>query len=226
MDDCANRDTPHGKLLFCGAEKLSDAELLAVLIGGDTPGRTDLLAAENVLCAEEGGFPYIADSVPPKLTKDLGMSRAAACRIAAAVELGKRLASKPKQERIRVERADEAAKIFMAGMRYLKKECFGAAYLNTRSDIIAIRRISEGTASASFANPREVFEPAIKCGATSFIAAHNHPSGDPRPSEVDKKATLRLVSAGEILGIKIIDHIIIGDGEYFSMREHNMMNAA
>jgi DNA repair protein RadC len=225
-DDSAKPDAPRDKLLFYGAEKLSDAELLAVLIGGDTPGRTDVLAAQGALCEEEDGFAYIAGAVPSELTRNLGMNKAAACRISAAVEFGKRIAARPKSERTRIAASKDAANIFMPKMRYLKNECFWIMLLNTRNEIIAMRRVSEGTVNSSFANPREVFGFAVKCGASSLIAAHNHPSGDPSPSAEDKKSTLRLTDAGRILGIELADHIIIGDGEYFSMRENKMMNAA
>jgi DNA repair protein RadC len=212
--------------MYHGAEKLSDAELLAVLTDGDTQERTDFLAAYGALCKEESGPAYIANCVPAELMRDLGMVRAAACRIVAAVEIGKRFASKPKSKKIRTESPYDAADIFMPKMRYLKNECFEVALLNVKNEITAMRRISEGSLNISSADPREVFGPAIKHGAASLILAHNHPSGNPEPSESDIASTLRLVYAGEILGVKVIDHIIIGDGDFFSMRAHKMMDVA
>jgi DNA repair protein RadC len=215
--------TPPDALMYYGAEKLSDAELLAVLTGKDAQGRTEFLAAYGALCKEESGPAYMANCVPAELMRDFGMARAAACRIVAAVELGKRSASKPKSKKIHIESPYDAADIFIPRMRYLKKECFEVALLNVRNKITAVRRISEGNINSSLADPREVFGPAIKHGAASLILAHNHPSGDPEPSESDIVSTLRLVRAGEILGVNVIEHIVIGDGEYVSMRQQGLM---
>jgi DNA repair protein RadC len=226
MNNLCDIRAPRDALMYYGAEKLSEAELLAVLIGGDASGQTDILAAYNILFKEEGGPAYIANCAPSELMRDFGIVKAAAYRIVAAVELGKRFASKSASKKIRVGSDEDAASVFMPEMRHLKNECFNVALLNIKNEIIATRCISKGGINSSLVDTREVFKSAIKHGAASILLAHNHTSGNPEPSENDKAVTLRLVRAGEILGVKVVDHIIIGDGEYFSMRKHKMMDAA
>jgi DNA repair protein RadC len=215
-------DMPAAGMFFYGAERLSDAELLAVLIGGDAPGREDILAAHGILFAEDGGLARLADLTPHEL-ENTGMGKAAAYRLAAAAEIGKRLASLPGSKKIRIGSPDDVANVFMARMRRLKNECAQVMMLNVKSEITAVRWVSMGNLNTSLMDPREVFGLAARHGAATVVVAHNHPSGNPEPSEADKAATRRLEDTGELLGIKLIDHIIIGDGEYVSMRKSKLM---
>jgi len=108
-------------------------------------------------------------------------------------------------------------------MRYMKNECFKVLLLNTKNEIIAIHTVSIGTINSSLVDAREVFKPAIKRGAASVAFAHNHPSGNPTPSETDIEVTTRLIDAGKLLGVNVIDHIIIGDGVFTSLRQERLM---
>ena len=126
-------------------------------------------------------------------------------------------------ERVSIANCQDLANIFMADMRYMKNECFKVLLLNTKNEIIAIHTVSIGTINSSLVDAREVFKPAIKRGAASVAFAHNHPSGNPTPSETDIEVTTRLIDAGKLLGVNVIDHIIIGDGVFTSLRQERLM---
>jgi DNA repair protein RadC len=210
-------------MMFYGAERLADSELLALLIGGDDPGRPDTLSAHEVLCMEESGIAYLPECTPHELMDAARVGKSASCRIAAAVEIGKRLAARPKTERVRISSPEDIANMLMPEMRYLKNECFRVLLLNIKGEITATEEVSVGNLNSSVADPREVFRPAVRRGSASVILAHNHPSGNPTPSVADTEATGRLMTAGEILGIRVIDHIVIGDGTFVSMRQENLL---
>jgi DNA repair protein RadC len=167
------------------------------------------------------------NNLPECTVEDLacisGIGVAKACRITAAVELGKRLATNPKEKRVRVNSPRQVAELFMEDMRRLKQECFRVLMLNVKNEIMAIEEVSVGNINSSIADPREVFRPAIRRGSASVILAHNHPSGNPDPSDSDINSTKRLAAAGELLGIKVMDHIVIGDGTFVSMRQDKLL---
>jgi DNA repair protein RadC len=222
MEEASARG-PREKMLFYGAKKLSDSELLTLLIGDGPPGRDDALIADEVLCREEFGLSYLSECSPQELAGIGKMGESASCRIAAAVEIGKRIASAPKSGRLAIGSPGDAAAAFMAEMRFLKNEWFKIMFLNVKNEVMGIEQVSIGSVNASFADPREVFRPAIKRGAAAIVLAHNHPSGNPEPSDADANLTSRLAAAGELLGIKLADHIIVGDGAYVSFREKGLI---
>jgi len=123
----------------------------------------------------------------------------------------------------KIKSPDDVSNLLMEEMRYLNKEMFNILLLNTKHDVIAIENISIGSLNASIVHPREVFNRAIKRSSSAIILAHNHPSGDPKPSGEDINITKRLIEAGTIIGINVLDHIIIGDGVYFSMKEQELI---
>lgn len=214
-----SEERPREKLIQYGAGTLSNAELLAILIGTGTRDVSALMLANRVLALEEEGISYLTGCLPEELSEVPGIGMAKSCQIIAAIELGKRIARKPKEKRINIKSPNEVAALFIEEMRYLKKEYFKVLLLNTKNEIIMIENISVGSLNSSVVHPREVFCTAIKKSACSVIAVHNHPSGNPMPSQTDIDITRRLVEAGELLGIKVLDHLIIGDGIFVSLKE-------
>lgn len=216
-------ERPREKLMQCGVGSLSNTELLAILIGTGTKETSAIMLANRVLALEEEGISYLTNCLPEELSGIPGMGMAKSCQIIAAIELGKRIATKPKGKRVSIKSPDEVASLFIEEMRYLKKEHFKVLLLNTKNEIIMIENISIGSLNSSVVHPREVFCTAIKKSACSMIAVHNHPSGNPTPSQTDIDVTRRLVEAGDLLGIKVLDHLIIGDGTYVSLKEKMLL---
>lgn len=218
-----SEERPREKLIQHGAESLSNPELLAILIGSGTKEVSAIMLANRILALEEEGISYLTNCLPEELSGIPGMGMAKSCQIIAAIELGKRIATRPKEKRINIKSPNEVASLFIEEMRYLKKEYFKVLLLNTKNEIIMIENISIGSLNSSVVHPREVFCTAIKKSACSMILVHNHPSGNPMPSQTDIDITRRLAEAGELLGIKVLDHLIIGDGVYVSLKEKMLL---
>lgn len=216
-------EKPREKLLRDGKESLSTTEILAILIGSGSGGKSALELASEVLSMDSEGIRFLAQCRPEELCRLKGIGRAKACEILAAVELGKRIAAVPRQEILRIERSADVADIFMEKMRYYRKEHFLCLLINVKGEIIGEVEVSVGDLCSSATHPREVFVDAVRRSAGSVIFIHNHPSGDPQPSAADIETTKRLTEAGELLGIPVLDHIIIGDGRYVSMRARGLM---
>ncbi len=223
IKELPSEERPREKLMKNGAGVLSNAELLAILIGTGTREMSAVMLANRILAMEKEGLSYLAGCLPEELSDIPGMGMAKSCQIIAAIELGKRIATKPKGKKINIKSPDEVASLFLEEMRYLQKEYFKILLLNTKNEIIMIETISVGSLNSSVVHPREVFCTAIKKSACSVIAVHNHPSGNPSPSQNDIDVTYRLAEAGELLGIKLLDHLIIGDGTYLSLKEKMLL---
>lgn len=218
-----NEEKPREKLLKEGKEKLSITEILAIIIGSGTGNKSALDLASEIIAMDSSGIRFLADCKPEELTRIKGIGTAKACDILAAVELGKRIATVPKEKTVRIESSADIAGIFMEKMRYYKKEHFVNLMINAKGQIIEETEVSVGDLCSSTTHPREVFVDAVRRSAGSVVFVHNHPSGDPSPSDMDIVTTKRLMQAGEILGIPVLDHIIIGDGCYVSMRAEGMI---
>lgn len=216
-------ERPREKLLKEGLESLSTAEVLAVIIGSGTRKKSALQLAVEVMSINSKGIGFLAECRAEELEQVKGIGRAKACEIMAAAELGKRIASRPKCENAVISSAGDIADIFMERMRYYKKEHFISLMINAKGEIIEESKISIGDLCSSTTHPREVFVDAVRRSAGSVIFLHNHPSGDPEPSQVDVETTRRLVKAGELLGIPVLDHIVIGDGRFVSMKAEGLI---
>lgn len=208
---------PREKLLNQGAEALTNEELLALIIrtGGQKETAMDL-ARRLVACF--GGLRSLTDVTCEELMAIKGIGLAKAAQIIAVVELAKRL-SVEGARRPKIRSPRDAAELLMPEMRYLKKEVFKVMLLDTKNQLIAVEKISQGALNSSIVHPREVFKPAIKRSCCSLIVAHNHPSGEVEPSAEDIQVTKRLLDGGKILGIDVLDHLIIGDGRFLSLKE-------
>lgn len=212
------KERPLEKAMLDGISSVSNAELLALIIHSGMKNRSALSLAEDVLSICEGGLFDLGCKGFGELMEIPGLGPGKAAAVLAAVELGKRLSVSRQPMRHRILDADDAASIFMERLRFERKEHFAVIQLNVKGEILAQEDASVGELSSAIVHPREVFRSAVRRSAASVIFIHNHPSGDPAPSEEDLKTTERLVDAGKILGITVLDHIIIGDGSFSSLR--------
>ena len=212
-------ERPVEKACSRGIETLSNAELLAMIIHTGTKNKSAIRLGEDVLSAFPDGLSGLGNCCLQELTALDGIGSTKACRILGAVELGKRIAAMPAKERLSISRSDDIAKLFMEDLRYERKEHFKSLLLNAKGDIISIEDISVGELSSTVVHPREVFSMAVRKSAAAIVFVHNHPSGDAMPSQEDIETTSRLTDCGVLLGIRVLDHIIIGDGYFSSMRE-------
>lgn len=220
--DLPLEERPREKLMNHGAEALSNAELLAILLRVGSQNESAVQVATRVL-TQSGGLRNLPDLAIEDLQKNKGIGPDKAVTIKAALELGSRLATMPRDLAGSITNPRQAADLFMEELRYKKKEYFKILLLNTKNHIISKEEISVGSLSASIVHPREIFIAPLRKSAASVILIHNHPSGDPSPSQEDLDVTRRLVDAGSILGIAVRDHIIIGDGCFFSFRERGLI---
>lgn len=216
-------ERPREKMMRYGSGFLSNGELLAILIGTGTKDTSALTLANRILALEEAGISYLADCTPEELSKVHGIGMAKSCQMIAAMELGKRIAQSPKDKRFAVGAPGDVAALFMEEMRCRKKEFFKVLFLNSKNEITSIEDTSIGNLNSSIVHPREVFRSAVKKGAAAIIVVHNHPSGNPLPSQNDLNITKRLTEAGELIGIPVLDHLIIGDGIFISLKEKMLM---
>lgn len=212
---------PREKILSSGIESLSNAELIALLLRTGTKDRNVLELAEDLLNADCDGIRFLKDASIEELCRIEGIGISKASLIKAAVELGVRI-SREVPHRYKVKNPWDLHNYYMESMRYLKQEVFKTVLLNTKNEIISDIDITVGTLNSSLVHPREVFKYAIKRSANRIILIHNHPSGNTEPSKEDIAITMRLKECGDIIGIEVIDHIIIGDGSYFSFKENKI----
>jgi DNA repair protein RadC len=218
IKDLPYEERPRERLIKYGPQVLSNAELIAIIIGTGSR-RENAISLAQKLITEERGLKFIVNSSVEKLANIRGIGIAKAVKLKAAVELGRRLMLSTQGENFSVTSPEDVINLLMEEMRYLSKEHFKVVMLNVKNKIIAIETISIGSLNTSIVHPREVFKAAIERSASSIILVHNHPSGDPTPSREDVEVTKRLVEAGNILGIKVLDHVIIGDGRGISLKE-------
>ncbi len=217
-------ERPVEKALHRGISSLSNAELIALLIHTGTKEKSAIRLSEEILGAFPEGIGAFGSCMAEDLLQIEGIGRVKACSILASVELGKRIAALPQTERIAVETPEDIAAMFMERLRYEKKEHFKCVLVNAKGEIISIDDVSVGELSSTVVHPREAFHMAVRKSAAAVIFVHNHPSGDPAPSKEDISTTERLAACGELLGIRVLDHIIIGDGRFSSMREMGLID--
>ncbi|RKD27979.1 DNA replication and repair protein RadC [Caminicella sporogenes DSM 14501] len=216
-------ERPREKMILYGPSSLSNSELLAILIRTGSREHSALELANIILSQDEKGIRFLADCTIEELSQIKGIGCSKACQILAAVELGSRISKSLIDFRVSIKSPKDVVDFFIEDMKFLNKEHFKIVLLNTKNEIITYETISIGSLNASIVHPREVFNRAIKKNAASVILLHNHPSGNPNPSREDINITKRLVNAGKIIGIEVLDHIIIGDGNYYSMKENMMI---
>ncbi|HMA59849.1 MAG TPA: DNA repair protein RadC [Halanaerobiales bacterium] len=212
---------PREKMIKYGSNSLTTEELMALIIRTGYQRETAIDLASNLLNKSKG-LKGIIDFTPEEFMQYKGIGKAKSTQLCAVIELSKRISSCNYQGEILLNSPKEAVSLLMPMMRHLKQEHLYALLLDVKNKIIAKTLISKGGLASSTVHPREVFKKAIKKSCASLIIAHNHPSGDPTPSDNDIEVTKRLLSAGEVLGIDLLDHLIIGDGKYISLKAKNL----
>jgi len=220
--DLPRQERPRERLQKFGPEALSAQELLALVIGRGIPNKSVMNIAQELL-AKFGNVKAIGQATIEELSQIKGIGLAKAAQIKACFELGKREDLEPEVKDFDVKNPEGVVKAIRASIQDKAKEHFKLILLNPRNKIIGISTISVGTLNASLVHPREVFKDAIKHSAASVVLAHNHPSGDPEPSEDDLTITKRLTEAGKILGVEVMDHIIIAKNGFFSFKERGLI---
>lgn len=213
-------DRPREKMAANGAAVLTDAELIAILLRTGTAEKSAIDIASE-MTADGGLYKRLAGITRlNELTNIKGLGQAKAATVLAALEIGRRIASAKPIEKIHLSCPQDVADFLMPRLRYAAKEQFVVILLNNKNKVIGTEVVSEGSLSSSIVHPREVYAPAILHHAAAIMVAHNHPSGDPKPSIEDEEVTRQLLRSGKVLGIPMIDHVIIGDGNYYSFLEN------
>ncbi|WP_239493326.1 DNA repair protein RadC [Luteitalea sp. TBR-22] len=217
MKALAPEDRPREKLVEHGAPALGDNELLAIVVGHGHGGASALDLA-NRLMGEVGGLRGLA-RVSPAALRRRGVGPVTAGRIVAAVELGRRSVVRAAPARLQVAAPADAARYLLPRFASAEVEQCGVLLLDARHRVLHARVLTRGTADAATMHPRDVFREAALAGAAALVLFHNHPSGDPLPSPEDLALTQRMVAAGEVMGIAVVDHVILGDSTYCSLRD-------
>lgn len=220
MADVPVADRPRERLWRVGADALGDAELVALVLGAGIRGGGALAVADDVMAAAGGDVHGLAALGGDALTRIAGVGGSRAARLLAALELGRRTLA-PRADRPQMLGPRDAARYLAPRYAAFPEERFGVMLLDARHRVLRTVIVSTGTLDASLVHPRDVFRVAVQASAAAVVAFHNHPSGDPTPSREDRDITARLERAGEIMGIDLVDHIILGHGRYFSFRDES-----
>ncbi len=215
-------ERPREKLIKYGAEKLSNPELLALIIRTGNRDRTAIELSQDIL-NKFGGLKALIDLRVEEIKEVKGVGTAKSCQLKALIELSKRIFSSSSNNNIVIKSPQDVSNLLMPELRYEKQEVFKLILLNIKSQVIAVPQISKGGLTSSIVHPREVFKEAVKRSSAGIILVHNHPSGVPDPSQEDINITQKLKKAGDLMGIDVLDHIIIGDGVITSMKEKNLI---
>jgi DNA repair protein RadC len=222
VHDLPLSERPRERLLKLGSEALSAQEILALILGRGIKGESVMVTSQKLL-SRFGNLKGIADASAEELTQTRGIGPAKAAQIKAALELSRRLEADVGEEPKPVLNSPEdVTAMVRSELKGKKKEHFLVLCLDTRNRLINRRPVSIGSLDTSIVHPREVFREAISSSSASLIFVHNHPSGDPEPSKEDVELTKRLAKAGEIIGIDVLDHIIVCDKNYLSLKAKNL----
>lgn len=215
-------ERPRERLLRLRPDALSSVELLGVILGSGSVGRSAVHVAADLLGAHGGSLRALAAAEIRSLQRTPGVGPARAAAVSAALALGRRLAAEPARETPRIRGPRDVFGRLGPLLRDRKQEEFWVLYLDTQNQMLIERCLTVGLLNSSLVHPREVFAPAIAGGAASLILAHNHPSGDPEPSPEDIAVTCQLVESGRLLGIPVRDHVVLGDRGYVSLKERGL----
>lgn len=215
-------DRPRERLIRLGPEALRDAELIAVLFRTGTRELGAVALAERLI-RHFGDLRALARASVEELQQVKGLGKVKAIEIKAALELGLRLAAHTKSDRVKVRTAQDIVNLLMVRFKDCENEVFKCLLLNTRHEVLKTVDVAQGGLAETAAIPRDVFRQAVREGARSVIVCHNHPSGDPEPSRDDILLTRILKEGATLLGIKLLDHVVFGDGRYVSFEERNLL---
>jgi DNA repair protein RadC len=216
--DFPQDERPRERFIQNGPASLSNHELIAILLRTGTKDES-VLQLSNRLLTNFEGLRLLKDATLEEMTEIKGIGLAKAIQILAAVEIGRRITNLNYTDRYVIRSPEDGANYVMHDMRFLTQEHFVCLYLNTKNQVLHKQTIFIGSLNASIVHPREVFREALKRSAASIIAIHNHPSGSPDPSREDIEVTKRLVECGKMIGIDVLDHLIIGENKFVSLKE-------
>lgn len=217
ITDLASEDRPRERLAKLGAGSLSNAELVAILLRAGIQGMNAVQLAQNILIGS-GGLTGLQRRSYESLKRERGLGPAKAAQLKAAVELGRRLAVATPEERPTVQSPEDAANLLLYEMGSLEREHLRVLVLDTRNRLMRTVEVYRGSLNSSWIRVAEVFRDPVRMNAAAVIVAHNHPSGDPTPSPEDVSVTKALVQAGQLLDIEVLDHLVIGQGRFVSMK--------
>ena len=225
MKEMACEERPYERCERFGASNLTDSELLAVLLRTGTRGENALQLADKILhpVFSQKGVLNLHQWTYEQLMQIKGIGKVKAIQILCLAELSRRLAKATAQEGLNFSNPASIARYYMEDLRHEKQEHMKLLMLNSKAKLLGETTISKGTVNASLVTPRELFIEALQKNAVSIIILHNHPSGDPSPSREDMLTTKRILDAGALIGIELLDHIIIGNNCYISFREEGML---
>ncbi len=224
IKDWPEDERPRERLIRYGEDKLSDAQLLAILMGsGDHRSKKNAVDISREILSQFESLQNLDRASVKEISNVNGIGPAKAAQIKAALELGKRMASQQSGVRKRMKTSQSFVEQFAPFMKNLRKEIVKVVLLNPKLYIIKDINISEGSVNASIVHPREVMIPAIRESAAKIVLIHNHPSGDPSPSQADIEITHRVYKTGQIIGISMIDHIIIAGDQFYSFADEGMI---
>ncbi|MBU8770203.1 MULTISPECIES: DNA repair protein RadC [Cytobacillus] len=218
IKDFPQDERPRERFVLNGPQSLSNHELIAILLRTGTKDESVLQLANRLLTHFEG-LRLLKDASLDEITAIKGIGSAKAIQLLAAVEIGRRISTLTYDDRYTIRSPEDGANYVMHDMRFLSQEHFVCLYLNTKNQVLHKQTIFIGSLNASIVHPREVFKEAFRRSAASIICIHNHPSGDPTPSREDIEVTKRLAESGKIIGIEVLDHLIIGENKFVSLKE-------
>ena len=223
VNDIPLNERPIEKLLQFGVNTLSHDELLAIVLRTGTKGENVIELSKRLLW-ELNGLDGLLDVSYEEVSKIKGIKKVKACQIIAMMELFNRFRTlRSQRENFKISSPKDVSTLLINEMSNFKQEVFKLILLNTKNIVIGTKEVFKGTLNSSIVHPREVFKEAIQRGSASIIVCHNHPSGDPNPSKEDINITLRLKECGKIMGIELLDHIIIGNNKYVSLKEKGII---
>ena len=218
--DMPDGERPRERLVEYGSKNLSNTELVAILLRTGSAGE-NVISLSSRLLARFGGLDGLGKAAFAELCGEKGLSEAKACQLLAALELGRRFVSLASEERLTISTSQDAANLVSGEMGSLDQEHLRVILLNTRNEVLSTEEVYVGNVNSSVVRPAEVFRPAVRNNVPSLIVVHNHPSGNPAPSDDDIAITKDLVASGKTLGIEVLDHLVIGSGNrYVSMNEN------
>ncbi len=216
-------ERPYEKLEQRGAQALSDAELLAIILKTGLKNERSTELAKKFLSNTKDGILSLQTLTIAELMQNRGIGRVKAIQLKAVAEISNRMSKEKYSKVLDVRSPRSVANFYMESLRHLQNEKILMLSLNSKNQVIKEDTISVGTVSASLVNCREVFKLALKNNAVGIILLHNHPSGNPTPSRDDIDVTIEIIKASDLIGIKLLDHIVIGDGKYISMKEQSII---
>ena len=224
MKNLPESERPYEKYLLHGEESLSDAELLAIILKSGTKDANSLDIAREILKGNHNNLLNLYDLSYKDLTHFPGIGQVKAIQLKAVAELSKRIAKTSSGYRLKMDNPESIANYYMEQLRHAKQELLLCAFFDAKNNFLGDAIISKGAVNYAYVSPREIFRYAFEYEAVMIILLHNHPSGDPSPSEDDLRITARIEKGAQILQLELVDHIIIGDNTYYSFKENERIN--